>query len=58
MTKESIAVLDYYTAALSPTTADFNNTPEGGDSFCCRWGAGLDCEMCRGGAGVHLPPAK
>lgn len=29
MTEESIAVLDYYIAALSHTPADFNNTSEG-----------------------------
>lgn len=45
MTEESIAVLDYYIAALSHTPADFNNTSEGWDSFCCHWGAELYFEM-------------
>lgn len=58
MTGESIAVLDYYTAALSHTPADFSNSSEGWDSFCSHWGAELYFEVLPDAAGTYLSSTK
>lgn len=58
MTEESIAVPDYYIAALSHTPADFNSTSEGWESFCCHWGAELYFEMLPSGTGMYLPSTR